>query len=250
MNHLQPTFVDDQDEFATTIMDLGFDSHAISPRDRRASSIRSISPSNSVEAFADPRRRERSNTANSMAISDLESLRRHRTLSRSSHCARPTFSSGTGIIRDDLDDADSRHSVAIEHEVCLAEENNRIKESSIDFDILEEFIAQSRALTKGHAREKTNIRIFNDLRGNNDVRLPIIVTNEGSFCEAPNSDSTCHVDHEKVGSSLDVHLMPNRTGPNRYSFFSSEWNSTLHAAELGDLVLPGEKIQNLFKLDP
>src|SRR3954464_3796329 len=120
MNHLQPTFVDDQDNFAAAIMDHGFDNRAISPRDRRSSSIRSISPPNSVEAFADPRRRERSNTANSMALTDSESLRRHRTISRSSHCARPTFSSGTGIIRDDLDDAGSRYSVAVEHEVCFA----------------------------------------------------------------------------------------------------------------------------------
>src|SRR2546429_8689005 len=117
MNHLQTTFVDEHDDHEAGPMDVSF-SCAISLHEQRASSARSISPSNSVEAFADPRRRERSNTANSMAISDLESLRRHRTLSRSSHCARPTFSSGTGIIRDDLDDADSRHSVAIEHEVC------------------------------------------------------------------------------------------------------------------------------------
>ena len=37
--------------------------------------------------------------------------------------------------------------------------------------------------------------------------------------------------------------------PNRISFFSSAWESTIHAAELGDLVLPGEDLfSNLFDL--
>src|SRR5207248_2679415 len=147
--------------------------------------------------------------------------RRHRTMSRGSHCARPTFSSGTGIIRDDLDNASSRHSVAIDHEVCFAEEENCIEESAIDFDILEKFVAQSaenRTRMNGRVQEKTNVRIFNDLRTNNESNLPIIVTSEGDVCEVSNSDSTVeHVCDEKVNGSLDVHSMPNRTGPNRYS---------------------------------
>ncbi|KAJ9161126.1 Mg2+ transporter protein, CorA-like protein [Coniochaeta hoffmannii] len=36
--------------------------------------------------------------------------------------------------------------------------------------------------------------------------------------------------------------------PNRFSCFSTAWESTIHAAEFGDLVLPGEDLQNLFRL--
>jgi len=38
--------------------------------------------------------------------------------------------------------------------------------------------------------------------------------------------------------------------PSRYSFFSSEMESTVHAAELGDLRMPGESFRDLFDLGP
>jgi magnesium transporter len=37
---------------------------------------------------------------------------------------------------------------------------------------------------------------------------------------------------------------------NRYSFFSSEIEQTIHAPELGDLLMPGETFRDLFELPP
>lgn len=44
--------------------------------------------------------------------------------------------------------------------------------------------------------------------------------------------------------------LQNENGPNRFSFFSSESQSTVHASELGDLVLPGDTFRDLFQLGP
>lgn len=44
--------------------------------------------------------------------------------------------------------------------------------------------------------------------------------------------------------------LQNENEPTRFSFFSSESQSTVHAAELGDLVLPGDTFRDLFELGP
>jgi magnesium transporter len=49
---------------------------------------------------------------------------------------------------------------------------------------------------------------------------------------------------EKLGTSADNQ----QYDANRFSFFSSAWESTIHAAEFGDLIMPGEDVRNLFYL--
>jgi magnesium transporter len=46
----------------------------------------------------------------------------------------------------------------------------------------------------------------------------------------------------------DGERAPQPVDSNRICFFSSAWESTIHAAELGDLVLPGEDVRGLFEL--
>jgi magnesium transporter len=47
-----------------------------------------------------------------------------------------------------------------------------------------------------------------------------------------------------------VEKLQNENEPTRFGFFSSESQSTVHAAELGDLVLPGDTFRDLFQLGP
>ena len=58
-------------------------------------SSRSTSPANSVQAFADPRRRERANTIGSIIGSSDLDLGVQRTFSGSTHQRRPTFSNAS-----------------------------------------------------------------------------------------------------------------------------------------------------------
>jgi magnesium transporter len=57
------------------------------------------------------------------------------------------------------------------------------------------------------------------------------------------------VSKEKI-TEKTMPAKPNPIDHNRVSFFSSAWESTIHAAEMGDLVLPGEDIRGLFELPP
>jgi magnesium transporter len=77
------------------------------------------------------------------------------------------------------------------------------------------------------------------------------VTVDGDILDMPSDESMAQ---EKAAteksSAAKPQSQPQPQAPeqNRFSFFSSAWESTIHAAELGDLVLPGEDIRGLFEL--
>jgi len=218
-------------------------------------SARSSSPPNSVDAFADPRRRERANTLDSHAPPDMEAMLQ-RTVSGGTNARRPTFSNASAI-RPQLGDA----SVVAPEEACIRtyEEPGRIP--VIDYEELEEFVAlnqKTRAATAGNRRKHSlssqskKPRVFYDLR-------PGL---KGSDVDAfKKSDSTgtsesfgVFDESEKVGKVMDekelVETLQNTNEPTRFGFFSSESQTTVHAADLGDLVLPGDTFRDLFQLGP
>ncbi|SPN99120.1 uncharacterized protein DNG_02155 [Cephalotrichum gorgonifer] len=59
------------------------------------------------------------------------------------------------------------------------------------------------------------------------------------------SDNISSEEHE-IANHGNLPVQERRTDPNRFSFFSSAWETTVHAARFGDLVLPGEDIGALF----
>lgn len=138
---------------------------------------------------------------------------------------------------------------------------------------MDEFVAQSR---KDRPQEECRFRqhlsfssqgnqrpnFKGDERGISAKRLPQIVETKPSHpClmdDCLKKDDGCALDDdsiinndEKLSDKLDTNFGPARKEEpevNRYSFFSSEIEQTIHAPELGDLILPGESFRDLFEL--
>lgn len=239
------------------------DEHASRSR-RSSSSSRSISPPNSVDAFAGPRR-GRAGTANSIAPSFIGSLRR--TASGEPIRRRGTFSDSKS------EHAQSPHASSrgsVEDDVCFPPEEEPNQPYAIDFDDLQEFVMKKRAKTPvlhplHHKRSFTckdnKKRVFEDLRNPNSQPIPFIkVTSQGqsSVSEPVVGDESSSEFDEKYaarrGSVTDLEPIDFSTTAalpsNRWSFFSSELEDSIHAPELGDLLMPGETFKHLFHLGP
>jgi magnesium transporter len=235
-----------------------------SARDRSrdsSSSSSSSSPPNSVEAFADPRRRERANTLESKPPSEIEvHQHRQRALSGATQQRRPTISNAS-IVRLDIrrDDNDG----LAEDDVCFPQLEDTGKTYTIDFEELEEFVAlcahgqipsavnhrlHGRSVSSGHERP----RVFHDLRQTHVPR--IVMTSASPHREPsqyiPTSDSpdpkSSDID-EKL-SLKDISVTP--AEPDRFCLFSSEIPNVQHASHLGGLVDNGSTFRDLFELPP
>jgi magnesium transporter len=195
-------------------------------------SSRSPSPPNSVDAFADPehrRMRERSNTVTSEMPDDLR-LCLQRTNSR-----RPTFVGDDGIRGSDTDVTKP------EEDVCFPPpEEPRIRGAAIDFEEMDEFVAmQARGRPAQPQRRKSIAGSFKG-RYQNGLAPDSSAT---EVEEAAVDDASSIID-EKVPSPK-----PARAARllDRFSFFSSEMDATVHAPEIGELLLDGESFQDLFR---
>ncbi|KAJ5722872.1 metal ion transporter [Penicillium malachiteum] len=221
----------------------------------RASSVsaRSSSPPNSVDAFADPRRRERANTLDSHGPPDLEAMLQ-RTVSGGTQARRPTFSNAS-VIRPQPGDITDAPEEACVH---TFEEPGRIP--VIDYEELEEFVALHERVKTTAARRKHSMssqskspRIFYDLRpGEKGQDVDGIKKSEST-----DTTDTYRVNEDSeeefpkvVDEKQLVENLPNISDPMRFGFFSSESQTTVHAAALGDLVLPGDSFRDLFQLGP
>ncbi|KAF2087549.1 cora-domain-containing protein [Saccharata proteae CBS 121410] len=240
-------------------------SHTEQPNRSRNSSLssRSLSPPNSVEAFAVPRR-ERAGTIGSHVPSDLD-LRLNRTVSNGTHRRRGTF--GEESRHGTADNASSGHSSA-EEDVCFPVPDETSKTYTIDFEELEEFVVenqtktpicnplsrkQSRASLK--SQQSNRIRVFDDLRPKNLFQVPKITTEAPSArSDSKEINAVDSSEMDEIKHDVDAEN-PEKTGAleshtNRWAFFSSELDDTIHAAELGGLLMPGERFRDLFELPP
>ena len=224
----------------------------------RGSSIssRSVSPPNSVDAFAGPRRRDRANTVQSHPGSELD-LGLHRTHSRGT-VRRPTISDERPEELHNIDIA-STHSSA-EEDVCFPVSEDPGKTTRFDYEELEEFVAEAQAKTPINRtlRHKPSMashksmkpKVFADLRPKSCTATVQKTEADGTtFKEVdPASkeklaeEGLAHVFNEKKNTT-EAHL-------NRWTFFSSELDDTIHAAELGGLLMPGERFRDLFETPP
>lgn len=225
------------------------DGEEISPTQKRsrrptASSTdsRGVSPPNSVKAFALARRREREPSvepvSHKKAGRDDASI--NRTVSRNSRRSLPSRrytndSDGASV-------ADSIHSSAAE-DVCFPHtttDNTRDKRKLyIDFDFLEKFIAEEERDHTPPKNQPAPRTAFRDLRSSS--RTPKSTTGDSTSIFEKNAVD--EILDEKLGKTATEHY-----DGNRFSFFSSAWESTIHAAEFGDLIMPGEDVRNLFYL--
>lgn len=224
-------------------------------------SSRSTSPANSVQAFADPRRRERANTIGSIGPSDLD-LGVQRTFSGSTHQRRPTFSNGSVCQLDNHEKGTSFQSPR-EDESCYPRVDEVAKKTyRIDFEELDEFVAQS-SIGKPPDGERCRQRLSFSSQGNK----PRVFLCSSAAASAPKIDSqsstvvpvesgcmkdeTRSVMNEKADDLLGANGPSDpHSGllePRRFSFFSSELEETIHAPDFPDLLAPGVTSRDLFE---
>jgi magnesium transporter len=261
----------DDDAASPTAGPAGPSSDPVSPslltRRPTLEPVRDQSPPNSIKAFAEARRRER-------GLSFTEPRPERRIESRSE-----TWPEGPGgaaaaaaAIRPDLeplarttsgtsrrsrlaDDASSLISThTAEEDVCFPVlVPHRRDQLYIDFDYLERFIQESemRTLTR---EDSAQHKSFVDLRpqvSHVPTQLPTV---DGDIIEMPSSsDSSEKDDPSKRADTAMSHTShapppPPPPQPDRVSFFSSAWPSTIHATELSGLTFGDERLRDLFEM--
>ncbi|KAI9147926.1 putative metal ion transporter [Paramyrothecium foliicola] len=202
---------------------------------------RGVSPPNSVKAFAEARRRERG-----MSFSDNKGDHEDGLSRAMSVSSRRSFRSKSHNAENDAGSILTNKTA--EEDVCFPlQDDYRKNQLHIDFDYLENFIHSDRAARVDSCRESVD-ETFQDLRvPSADSRTNQAMTIDGDILDMPSDESTTQ---EKVAADKisPAKPQPHPVDNNRFSFFSSAWESTIHAAELGDLVLPGEDIRGLFEL--
>lgn len=208
---------------------------------------RSVSPPNSVKAFAEARRRERE-----LSFSEQRPDRKpedhglHRTASIESGA-----SDGTRSLAGADDAASLITNKSAEEDVCFPLQDRRGDQvQAIDFDYLENFIQAERE-NRSNQRKSSAQKTFPDLRPESAApgsSLFRMTTADGDVLDVPSSDLS--VSPEKASHAEQAHhakVVPSQyVDPSRVSFFSTAWESTIHAADLEGLILPGEDIRGLF----
>ena len=228
-------------------------------RSRESSSDRSTSPPNSVDAFAPPpRTRARGATVNSKSAS-VDNLSLHRTASNATKPRRrPTFGEDDNTAGGRTDAASCRTS--LHEDVCLPPEDPP-NTYTIDFEDLEEFVAQTHDRTPvAHPfaqrltrPNNTNAekRVFHDLREGTGAHAIPMDGPEKYGNDAVDSDNKSDEKHALEFSEEELQLAKsNEPQLNRFTFFSSEIDETVHAPELGGLLMPDETFRDLFELGP
>ncbi|KAL8729032.1 MAG: hypothetical protein Q9181_005143 [Wetmoreana brouardii] len=227
--------------------------HPNRSRDSSTSS-RSTSPANSVDAFAESRRRERANTVGSKVGSEHD-VGLHRTVSGGTHHRRPTFSNGS-VHRTE---SHAEHSPTAANDVCFPEPEEEYHK--IDFEELDEFVAEfnrTKSPSEHSLRQKLSFtshghrpRLFEDRRHNSSHTIPKIVTQPATPQQLDSEDEKSVTDEKNEARLRETDhrdRLASVTESNRYSFFSSELEQTIHAAELRALLTPGETFRDLFDL--
>jgi magnesium transporter len=229
-------------------------------RSRESSpSDRSSSPPNSVDAFAEPRRRERTGTFGSQGASEFEA-QLQRTVSGGTRGRRPTFDN---LSARPVQDANAEPRA--EDDVCFLVTEEPSKSFKIDYEEIEEFVALSKRgrpaepIRQRHSfSSQDRIRpILSAKIQSNGVSLPGIIEHAASptgrdyeiSSKSEVRDDSPDANDEKLGT-IKAERNNSYEGTNRFSFFSSEIEQTIHAPEMGDLIMPGETFRDLFELPP
>jgi magnesium transporter len=205
------------------------------PSTRQAS--RSPSPPNSVDAFADPghrRLRDRSGTMTSQYPSEI-GLTLQRTNSR-----RPTFN-GNDELSGDSQNAACQDAEEAEEDVCFPPpDESRIRGALIDFEEMDEFVAlQNRERLTMRQR---NTSTTGSVQGESNLHTGACNSDKYSVIEDPEKQ-----DHLTPHRSPDRQAPRRFSNPDRFSFFSSEMDASIHAPEIGDLLMDGESFSQLFR---
>lgn len=215
---------------------------------RDSSRSRSSSPPNSVDAFARPR----AGTMNSFNGSIAHPTIIRPPSAAGTHRGRSGTLEQDGTVGHRTEVASRRSSV--QDDVCFPPEE-LTNSYTIDFEDLEEFVSQTHPKTPvAHPfmplftrHNEQQRRIFTDQRENGSGYF-----DEKAFGFAEPGTASSAID-EKIGAEpveeLTRVISASET-QNRFTFFSSEMDETVHAPELGGLLMPGESFRDLFELNP
>ena len=201
---------------------------------------RSVSPPNSVKAFAEARRRERELLDHH--AKDFAETRSNKSLQRTisgvsaqtRRTRRYTNESGRNSV--------ASSSKSVEDDVCFPVHHNKSNKNglNIDFEALDEFIACEELRTKTPPGNQPQPRVFSDLRTKiQDLQI----TSDGDFISSGSVDEK---DADRTDGCDFSHYVADAQDGNRFEYFSSHAENTIHVGELGDLVMPGEEIRTLF----
>lgn len=227
------------------------------PHDRRltftSTNERAASPPNSVKAFAEARRRERG-----FSISDARGANQdegellHRTQSSISRNSQRSGRSRPVTFADDAASLATNNTA--EEDVCFPmQDDHQHDQLYIDFDYLENFVLASEGAARRESVEAhKSPKVFPTLRTEHNAGYgEPMVTTDGDIIYVPSASPDIDEKPPKPAESAGPGTSSGpvdkeHMDPNRFSFFSSAWESTIHAAEFGDLVLPGEDLRGLF----
>lgn len=230
-------------DFEEAIVD-GHDTDDISPahhstRRPTFGTTRSVSPPNSVKAFAKARRREHDGPEGREDWqAEDDGLRRTTSIA-----SRRSVRSRARIVDEDTASLASRTSA--QDDVCFPVQEHQKDKLAIDFEYLENFIEEQR-VSRVASHKEPDVRIFSDLRP--QTAASSVGSTTANALPDDVSGFPDEIIESKEQQSTDG--PKGQTDTNRICFFSSAWESTIHATELGDLVLPGEDLENLFVLPP
>lgn len=172
----------------------------------------------------------------------------------------------------DLDSHASRESQETEEDVCFPMLPEHVRIRGIDFDEIDEFIVEQREENERIAEREKELRmdaersITTSLEKTSSAALRYIPKNiqdngttsseQGTDEKVVEEDEEEEEEEEEGGEGrkddfVTFNPLNNRQEddelPTRFSFFSSEREETLHAADIPSLVLPGQSFKELFE---
>ncbi|KAK6334905.1 Mg(2+) transporter [Orbilia javanica] len=201
---------------------------------------RSPSPPNSIDAFATARRKDRSGTISSQyAPSEMGSLR------RSASRRAPSFE-----VLHATNSGDETPEKA-EDDVCfpMPDGPNQWK---IDFDEMEDFITQQSQIKvrSCQRRRKMSSASVQNTYSRQTIPFKFKRTPPPDECAVEDDDdddeSIVYSEKDPNGSIAPKKKARTIQQPDRFSFFSSELEGTVHAANFPSLIGDGETFEGLF----
>jgi len=184
-----------------------------------------VSSSDKVKILLDPRNHQRpSSQYGPIDDEDITiNLNRPRRLTR------------TSFAESDANSHGSRTSQETEEDVCFPMHPEHIRINGIDFDEIEEFIQDSRIENETLRKEVES----------SSESIDVLKSSVAAEKYTPrDSDSNNGTPGVSFGNNkMEGQEIP----PDRFSFFCSESDETIHAPDITSLVKPGESIKSLFK---
>ncbi|KAK2034918.1 cora-like Mg2+ transporter [Colletotrichum zoysiae] len=225
---------------------ISFESPTVPPLSRRptiGSTRRTVSPPTSVKAFANARRRGQDVDTN-----DPKASRRQAgdSSGETEGVDYPEQPGNAPDLEDGHAESYSRDaenpSKGFTTTVSAVDNNKRENPKDrlvIDFECLE-------TLIDAEDRDNLSNADFSNLPDSSIPAVAPMFTSDGDYINMASRPAS--VSDEKDTAARGQRRTVNQGEQSRFNFFSSALESTIHAAEFGDLILPGENISSLFEL--